>query len=79
MLWGGATVSGTSINFNDSTTVASTSRSGNIYCSPATAADNHCSAGNYVPGSIPDTRLWASDPFGRDFDHNYAIYTVTIP
>lgn len=78
MLWGGATVSGTYINFNDSTSVASTSRTGNISCSLQSASDNHCSAGNYVPGGFSNFHLQANDSLGRVFSSHYEIYTVTI-
>jgi hypothetical protein len=78
-VYGGATVAGKSISFNDKASVASTSRTGDIPCSPASAADTHCSAGNYVPGGFSGAHLWASDAAGREFASFYTIYTVTIP
>jgi hypothetical protein len=79
-IWGGATVSGKSISFNDSAGVASSSRTGDIYCSAASASDTHCdSSGNYVPGGFNSAHLWAVDARGRQFASFYAIYTVTIP
>jgi len=78
-VWGGATVSGTKISFNDQASVASTARTGDIGCSAATSKDTHCSAGNYVPGGLSDAHLWASDSFGREFTNHYAFYTITIP
>ncbi len=78
-VWGGATVSGTFIAFNDGATVGSTSRSGSIFCSAASASDKHCSAGNYVPGGINSAHLWAGDATGREFASLYAAYTVGIP
>ena len=79
-VWGGATVSGNFISFNDSASAASSSRSGAIYCSAASASDTHCdSAGNYVPGGLNGAHLWAEDANGRDFASFYAIYTITIP
>ena len=67
-------------NFNDRTGVASTARSGKIFCSAATG-DTHCdSAGNYVTDDrLTGVHLWAEDAGGRDFAHFYAFYTVTIP
>ena len=79
-IWGGATVSGKFISFNDSAGVASSSRTGDIYCSAASASDTHCdSSGNYVPGGFNSAHLWALDAWGRQFASFYAIYTVTIP
>ena len=67
-------------NFNDRTGVASTARSGKIFCSAATG-DTHCdSAGNYVTDDrFTGVHLWAEDAVGRDFAHFYAFYAVTIP
>jgi hypothetical protein len=79
-VWGGATVSGIKISFNDQTSVASTARTGNITCSAATSNDKHCdAAGNYVPGGFGDAHLWASDRYGREFSSHYSYYTITIP
>jgi len=78
-VWGGATVSGKSISFDDKASVASSSRTGDIACSPASKNDTHCSAGNYVPGGLSDVHLWANDSFGREFSSHYAFYTIAIP
>ena len=78
-IFGGATVASKSISFNDSKSVASGSRTGDIACTPASASDVHCSAGNFVStAGINGSHLWASDPAGREFAHFYAIYTITI-
>jgi len=78
-VWGGATVSGIKISFNDQAPVASTARTGDISCSAASSKDTHCNAGNYVAGGLSDAHLWASDPLGREFSSHYAFYTITIP
>jgi hypothetical protein len=71
----------TRAGFNDKTGVASTARTGLIYCSPASNADKHCdSAGNFATGDrVTGVHLYAMDPTGREFAHFYATYTVTIP
>lgn len=65
--------------FNDRATVASTARTGNIFCSKASNADTHCdSAGNYAAsGRFNGAHLYAIDPAGREFAHFYAFYTIT--
>jgi hypothetical protein len=79
-LYGSATVAGKTFGFNDKASVASTARTGEIACSPASSLDLHCTAdGHFVPGRINGAHLWASDALGREFAHFYAIYTVTIP
>ena len=78
-VFGSATVNKVTISFNDSATVASTKLTGDIACSPASASDVHCTAGNYVANAgLSGLHLWASDPAGREFAHFYAFYLVTI-
>ena len=66
--------------FNDRTGVASTARTGKIFCSKASNTDTHCdSAGNYTAGGrLNGAHLYAIDPIGREFAHFYAFYAVTI-
>lgn len=77
-VWGGVTtLAGT--NFDDSASVASSSRTGSIKCTKQTASDAHCTAGgNYVPGWFNAAHLWATDPSGRQFAHMYTTYLITI-
>lgn len=70
--------------FDDSATVASSARTGAIYCSPQSPSDAHCTTANgvtsFASGSIASgLHLWARDPAGREFAHFYAFYTVTMP
>jgi hypothetical protein len=77
-VWGDVTISGTTTNWSDNSTVPSTAVTGDITCS-ATGTDPHCSGSNYVAGDgYNGAHLWASDPAGREFASFYAFYTVTI-
>lgn len=83
-LWGAAIVSGKKYSYEDSTSVASTARSGNITCSSTNlTTDKHCdaigSAANFTAGGLSDVHLWANASYGREFTHHYAYYTITIP
>ena len=78
-IWGGTTVAGKSISYSDSASVGSTALTGTISCTPASAADVHCSGGNFVPGGFSGEYLSAFDSVGRQFASYYAFYTVTIP
>jgi len=66
-------------SFNDKTGVASTARTGNIFCSAASTNDKHCdAAGNFATGdSLNGAHLWANDAAGREFASFYAIYAIT--
>lgn len=65
-------------NFNDETGVASTARSGKIFCSAPTG-DTHCDSAGYVTDDrFNGVHLWARDAAGREFAHFYAFYTITI-
>ena len=77
-VWGGAN----SVSFNDSLTVSSSGRSGDIRCSGDIAAgDTHCadSAGNFASGGLTFAQLWGKDETGREFASGYAVNTITIP
>ena len=66
--------------FTTTAAVASGSTSKDIACIAASAADKHCTAGNYGAGGwLVGAQLLASSPTGRDFATFYAFYTVTIP
>jgi len=74
-LFGGATVAGNAISFNDSASVASTARTASIACSKASSADVHCdSAGNFVAGGLNGVTLEATDASGRIFASFFAFY-----
>jgi hypothetical protein len=68
--------------FNDSLTVASSSRTGDILCSgDISTGDTHCadSAGNFASGPLFFIQLWGNDAVGREFSSGYNVNTITIP
>lgn len=72
--------SANSIPFTTTATVAPGSFTRDIVCTAASAADTHCTAGNYGAGGwLVGIQLLASSPTGREFATYYPIYTVTIP
>jgi hypothetical protein len=74
--FGGATVKGVSIKFNDSAAVASSATTGTIACSGA----DHCTAdGHFLPGGIGGVHLWATTPAGQQFAHYYSVSNIVIP
>ncbi|HET7791736.1 MAG TPA: hypothetical protein VFL64_00005, partial [Rhizobacter sp.] len=69
-------------SFTDSATVATTARTVNLSCAPASAGDVHCgSTPGYFAASSFGTglHLRSRDSAGREFVNFYAMYTLTPP
>jgi len=70
----------TSLSYNDSATVASSSRTATVACSLASKADTHCtSGGDFAAGGFSVVQLWASDQTGREFASLHAFYALATP
>mgnify|MGYP000920506154 CR=1 FL=1 len=62
-------------SFNDSTSVGSTARTGNISCTNTGASDYHCASGNYTTTTVlSGSHLWARDTAGREYASFFAMY-----
>ena len=69
-----------SLSYNDKVSVASSSRTTSIACSPASAADTHCTTGgDFAAGGFSVVQLWANDPAGRELASLTAFYNLATP
>ncbi|MGY4827579.1 hypothetical protein ACVNIS_03270 [Sphaerotilaceae bacterium SBD11-9] len=69
-------------SFTDSATVATTARTANLSCAPASVGDVHCgsTAGYFAASSFgTGLHLRSRDSAGREFVNFYAMYTLAPP